>query len=132
MSLRNKKLILTVQIILGLSLIFFGLNLFFQFFGLPPFNEAGTNYLGALFATGFIFPIMGTVMLLTGILFVLNKCSPLATIILFPISLNIILFHIFLDSSGWITASVIFILNIYLIYVNFDAYKPLCKKPKPK
>ena len=127
MWLKNKVLAKTIHILLGIALIFFGLNMLFQFFAAGEFNEAATAYLSALFAAGYIFPILGILMILAGIAFIFKKGAPLGAIILFPITLNFVLFHIFLDATGWIGAVVIFILNIYIIYIHFDSYKPFCK-----
>ncbi|MCH7568733.1 MAG: hypothetical protein IIA87_04905 [Nanoarchaeota archaeon] len=126
MGLRNRKLVRTIQIIFGLGLIFFGTNMFFQFLASPEFNEAGSAFLGALFATGFIFPIMGTIWILAGLMFLFNKCSALAAIIIFPVSLNILLFHLLLDFTGALMGILVFILNIYLFYVHWNSYKPMC------
>lgn len=127
MSLRNKKLVRTVQIIFGLMLLLFGLNMFFQFMPALQFNEAGSSFIGALFSTGYIFPIMGIVWILAGLLFVFNKCSPFAAVLVFPITINLILFHMILDSTGWIFAFVILILNLELIFAHWNAYKPMCR-----
>ena len=128
MSLRNRKLVRTIQIIFGLGLIFFGANVLFQFLGSPEFNEAGSAFLGALFVSGYIFSIMGIVWILAGLMFLFNKCSALAAIIIFPLTLNVLLFHLLIDISAGTLGIVIFIVNIYLIYVHWDAYKPMCKK----
>lgn len=128
MNLRNRKLVRTIQIIYGLMLIFFGLNLFFQFMGGPQFNEAGTAYLTALFVAGFVFPIMAIVWIVSGLLFIFDKVSALAAILITPISVNIILFHIFLDFTGFLFGLVIFILNLYLLYVHLPRYKPMWSK----
>ena len=126
MGLRSKNFVRTIQIIFGIMLIVFGLNIFFQFMPAPEFNEAASAYLGALFATGYIFPIMAIVWILVGLLFIFNKCSPLGAVIIFPISLNIILFHIFLDFTGWLFGFMILILNLYMLYVHWNAYRPMC------
>jgi putative oxidoreductase len=128
MSLKNKKLVRTVQVILGLGLLFFGLNGFFQFAPPPTFNEAGSALLGALFATGYFFPIMAIIWILAGLMFLFNRYSALAALILLPISINILLFHIILDFSGATIGILVFILNIYMLYVHWDNYKPICGK----
>jgi len=127
MSLRNKKLVRTVQIVFGLLLLLFGLNTFFQFMPAMQFNEAGSSFLGALFATGYIFPIIGIVWIFAGLLFLFNKSSAFAAVLIFPISLNIFLFHIILDFTGWIFGLVIFILNLELIIAHWDSYKTIFK-----
>jgi len=129
MTLRNKGLVRTVQIILGLALLLFGLNTFLQFMPAPIFNEAGTAFLNALFATGYIFPLMGIIWILAGLLFIFNRCSSFAAVLIFPISVNLLLFHLILDISGWIFALIIFILNLHLLYVHWNTYKPMCRRP---
>jgi len=94
----------------------------------PQFNEAGTAYLGALFTTGFIFPVMGIVFLASGILYVIGKFSAFASVLLFPFSLNIILFHLILDVTGILIGFTIFVLNVYFILIDLEKFKPLFSK----
>ena len=128
MFLKNKKVVRTVQIIFGLMLVLFGLNMFFPFMPGPQFNEAGTAYLGALFNAGFIFPMMGIVFIASGIMYVIGKFSALASVLLFPFSLNIILFHIILDTTGILVGLSIFVLNVYFIVIDFGKFEPLLSK----
>jgi len=128
MSLRGRGFVRTIQIILGLALLVFGLNVFLQFMPAVEFSEAGGAFAGALFGTEYIFPIIGIVFLLTGLLFTLNKYSALSAILLFPVTLNIILFHIFLDVSTMLFGLIIFILNVYMIRIHWKSYNPMLKK----
>ena len=125
MFLKNKKVVRIIQILFGLTLILFGLNMFFPFMPGPQFNEAGTAYLGALFNTGFIFPVMGIVFLASGIMYVIGKFSAFASVLLFPFSFNIILFHIILDTTGILLGLSIFVLNVYFIIIDLKKFKPL-------
>jgi len=127
MTLKNKKVVRTIQIIFGIILIIFGLNGFFQFMGAPQFNEAGMAFLGALFSTGYIFPIMSVIWIISGLLFIINKWSALGAVLIFPFSINLILFHIFLDMASWYIAFVVLILNLYLIYIHWNSYKSMWK-----
>ena len=127
MFLKSKKVIRTIQVIFGLILIFFALNAFFQFSSPPAFNEAATAFLTALFNTGYILPLMALAWLIAGILYIINRWSALATILIFPITVNILLFHLLLDSTGTLFALIFVILNIYFIIVPWQAYKPLFK-----
>jgi hypothetical protein len=64
--------------------------------------------------------------------FIWTKREALAGILLAPITLNIVSFHAFIDSglftAGAIMANILFLINIYLIWKNFDVYKVLLKK----
>jgi putative oxidoreductase len=55
----------------------------------------------------------------------LKKWVAFALILLVPISLNILLFHLFLDVSGNGGALVVAILNAVLIYKHWPQYKSL-------
>jgi len=67
--------------------------------------------------------------ILIGIALVLNVFVPLALLILTPISLNILLFHIGTGFfSGILPGLLVAGLNGFLIYLNFDFYKPFFVK----
>ena len=128
MNLRNRKFVRTVQIILGLYLVFVSISGFFQLLPPPEFNEAGSAFLGALFNTGYIFYLMQIIFLFSGLLFIFNKWSAFGTILLAPITVNILAFHVFLDFTGWWMALIFAILNVYLLAIHWPRYKPIFKR----
>ena len=127
MSLKNKKVVRTVQVIFGLMNILFAANGFFQFMPAPQFNEAGSAFLGALANTGYMIVVISLLHLVVGLLFLINRFSPLAAVLLAPFSFNILLFHLFLDFQGWYLAAIVIILNVYMLWVHKEAYKPMLK-----
>ena len=128
MNLRNRKLVRTVQIIFGLYLAFFGLIGYFVNMPAPPYNEAGMAFLGALFATGYMFHLMSIVFVLSGFMFILNKWSAFGAVLLAPVTINIVLFHVFLDSAMWWMALIFAALNVYLGVIHWPRYKPMFSK----
>ncbi len=111
------KILLGIQVIAGLMLVVFGLNGFLQFIPMAqPAPEMG-QYLGALFAAGFIFPIVSTVEILAGLAFLSNRFASLMAIILMPIMLNAFLSHIFLDMNG-IGGSMFLVIATVLIMIR--------------
>lgn len=56
----------------------------------------------------------------------------LAAILIFPITVNIIAFHLFLDgglfTSGAIMGNILLLLNIYFLWVNREQYNTLLKR----
>jgi len=48
-----------------------------------------------------------------------------ALILLAPVAINMVLFHLKLAPGGIGPAALVTILNIVLIYTNWDKYKPL-------
>ena len=125
MNLRNRKLVRTVQILFGLYLVFLGIIGYIVTLPAPPYNEAGLALLGALFATGYMFHLMSVIFILSGLMFVFNKCSAFGAILLTPITANIILFHLFLDFMGWWMALIFVILHVYILAIHWPRYKPM-------
>ncbi len=114
------------RILLGLIFTLTGLNGFFNFMpamaGMP---EGAMNFMGALAATGYFFPLLKTFELVSGILLLFGRYVPLALLFLAPITLNILAFHLFLAPSGLPVAVLVVGLTILNGYLHFDAYRPL-------
>ena len=121
----NSKLIKVLTILLALLLLVFGLNKFFGYLPAPTLEGGAAEFMGALNKTGYMFPIIGIVESLAGLLLVLNKWKGFALVILAPISINIILFHLSLDLGNVGPGALIFVLNIFLLYAHKDTYKAL-------
>ncbi|GAA4273366.1 DoxX family membrane protein [Aquimarina gracilis] len=119
------KLILVLRIILGIILIVFGVNKFINFLPAIEFAnpDAGT-FFGAL-ASSYVLKTVGLIEVIAGFLLVINKSVPFALILLAPISVNIVLFHLTLDPMGIGPAILVFLLNTFLIFKHWDSYKTL-------
>ncbi len=123
MNLRNRKLVRTVQILFGLYLLFFGVIGYIVTLPTLSYNEAGLAFLGALFATGYVFHLISIIFVLSGVMFIFNKWSAFGAILLAPVTVNIVLFHVFLDFMGWWMALIFVILHVYLLAVHWPRYK---------
>ncbi len=121
----NNKIQKFIQIILGLILIIFGANKFIGFIPAPELPEAAAGFMDALVKTGYMFPLIGVIEVITGLLLIFNKWVAFAVILLAPVAINMILFHLKLAHGGIAPAALVTILNVVLIYVNWDKYKPL-------
>jgi hypothetical protein len=55
----------------------------------------------------------------------LKKWVAFALILLAPISINILLFHLFLDIPGLSVALLVMVFNTILIFKHWQQYKPL-------
>jgi len=116
-----------LRFLLALALLVFGANKFFNFMPLPEMPEVANSFMNSLDASGYILPLIGIIEIFIAILLLLNKWVPFALLLLVPISLNIILFHIFLDFSGIYAALVIGFINLLLIFKSWPAYRSLFK-----
>lgn len=110
----NSKFTLTVRIALGIILIIFGSNKFLHFIPLPQIG-----------VTEYIFPFVGMLEVLIGTMLLMKKWVAFAMVMLAPISINILLFHLFLDIPGLTAALMVAILNGILIYKCWKQFTPL-------
>ena len=116
-----------LRIILGLGLLFFGLSKLIHFNFMPTHIYTGDAaiFIDSLSETGYILKVIGVLEICIGLLLIINKAVPFALILLAPISANILLFHLFMDTPGLILAMVVILLNIILIYKHWKSYRML-------
>jgi len=111
--------------LLGVAMLVFGANKFLQFMPNPELSEAAGSFMGALAGSGYIFQILGVVYIIAGICLVLNKAVAFALVMLVPVSINIVAFHLKFAPEGILFAAIVAILNLLLIYANWDRLKSL-------
>ncbi len=113
--------------ILALVLIIHGLNEFFHFNFMPVLSipEEASSFRNSLSATGYLLPVLGVVEIFIAGLLIMRKWVPFALLLLAPISINVLLFHLFLNVSGIWIALITVGINVLLIYKYWKAYKPL-------
>lgn len=123
----KNKIFSLIQIISGLMLLVFGLNIFLQFIPMGEPTPQMGEYMKALFATGFLFPLIGIIEILAGIAFIANRFTALLAIIILPVIINAFLAHLFLDLPG-IGGSLFILIAIIIVMIRYkDRYKSLLK-----
>ena len=111
-----KIVALIARLLLGLISVVFGLNAFLGFLnmGPPPAGLAG-QFIGALFLSHYYW-VIATLQIVGGALLLVNRFVPLALVLLGPIIVNIICYHVFLNPSGAVLAAVVTILWLIVFY----------------
>ncbi len=98
------------RIFLGLLFTVFGLNGFLNFIPVPPPSEAGGAFLGALAATGYMFPLIKSFEIVAGVMLLANRFVPLALLFLSPIVVNIFFLHAVLDAPASLPMPIMIVL----------------------
>src|SRR6266700_447401 len=115
------------RVLMGLGFCVFGLNGFFHFIPEPktPMSAGAADFAGALFKTGYMFHLISGTQLLSGILLLLNRFVPLALVLLMPVLVNIIAFHIFLQPAGFAPGAILTALELFLAWGYRASYCPI-------
>jgi uncharacterized membrane protein YphA (DoxX/SURF4 family) len=121
----NSKFTQIVRILLGIILIVFGVNKMYSFIPLPQPPQAAADFMNSMADTGYILTVVAIFEILIGLMLIFRIWVPFALLLLVPISVNILLFHLFLDIPAIGTALLVVILNAILLYKHRVKYKPL-------
>jgi hypothetical protein len=115
------------RLALGGVFFIFGLNGFLSFIPQPPHAGPAADFLGALAATGYMFPLVKGVELVTGLLLLAGRYVPLALTLLAPVVVNIVAFHLFLEPASLALPVVLLALGSYLAWTERASFAPLFK-----
>jgi hypothetical protein len=129
MHLSNSKAPVAARLALGAIFMLFGLNGFFRFLPQPaePPPPAALAFAGALFQTGYMFPLIKGTEVLAAALLLSGRSVPFALTLLAPIVVNIVAFHVFL-APGAVPLAIAFTalgLGLYLAWKDRAVFKPL-------
>ena len=113
--------------LLGGILLVFGLNGFLNFFPNPPATPEAGALLGALAGTGYFFPFVKAIEVITGLLLLTNKYTAFALVVFSPILVGIAQINFILNPGGIPITIVLLALHIFLAYQHREQYKPLFK-----
>lgn len=112
---------------LGAVFLIFGLNGFLHFLPTPPVPPEGGAFLGALAATGYMFPLIKGIEVAAALLLLSNRWVALALLLLAPIIVNIVAFHTLLAPFNPIVA-VVLIGELYLAWSYRAAYRGVLQR----
>jgi uncharacterized membrane protein YphA (DoxX/SURF4 family) len=121
-----KTVALVARILMGAIFLFFGLNGFLNFIPAPPPSGLAGEFSHALSASGYGYFVFG-VQAIAGILLLVNRFVPLALVLLGPVIVNIIVFHLTMQPSGLPPGLVVAILWIILAYRGRALFLPFLR-----
>jgi len=125
MNTITRKLPTIARIGLGLVFATFGLNKLVPFLPQPPISGPPAQFFGALFATGYMIPLIAVTEIVSGILLLSGRFVPLALTLLAPVIVNILAFHVFLAPAGVGVPLMVLALELYLAWTYRDVFAPM-------
>jgi uncharacterized membrane protein YphA (DoxX/SURF4 family) len=115
----------TARLFLGLVFTVFGLNFFLHFLPTPPEPPKALAFAGALFGSGYLFPLLKSIEVAAGLLLLSGLFVPLALALLAPVLVNIIGFHLFLAPGGLPIPLALLAAELYLAWTYRAAFAPM-------
>src|SRR5438045_7231318 len=118
-----KKASTIFRILLGFIYLVFGLDYYLHFIPYQP-NHTGrvAAFKAALLGVGYFYPMIKSIQIVGGISLLANQYAPFFAVVLFPISLNVLLYHTILVPSGWLMGVFLIVPNLFLGYDYWKYY----------
>jgi len=112
----KNKVPVVARVLLGLVFLIFGLNGFFNFIPMAPPQGAAGQFMGGLAAAGYFFPLLKATEVTVGLLLLSGRFVPLALVLLAPVMVNIVGFHVALAPAGLGMALFLVALHGFLVW----------------
>jgi putative oxidoreductase len=120
-----KIAIVIVRTLMGLMFLFASIVVLFKLMPHPEMKGNAKLFMDGITATGYFMPLLKITELVCGIAFVSGRFVPLATVVIFPIILNILFYHAFVAPEGLPVAIPLMLGNLFLAYACRKNYKML-------
>jgi uncharacterized membrane protein YphA (DoxX/SURF4 family) len=117
--------VIIVRILLGLLLLFASSAYFFNLAPQPELEGDMAAFSAGLAASGYILPVVKTVELLCGLALISGWFVPLATVVIFPVAVNIFMVHLVLEPAGLPVAIFVILADLFLAYACRQHYRAL-------
>jgi len=122
-----KIVVLIARILLGLMFVAFGAIGLFHLMTPPPMPDGLMKKFSEALNESHISQVVSALQLISGLLFLVNRFVPLALVLLGPVLVNILLFHIFVAPAGFQPGVVATILWFIIFYAHRDAFAGIFK-----
>ncbi|MFT6795806.1 MAG: putative oxidoreductase [Maribacter sp.] len=120
----NSKVFMVLRILLGLYVIVFGFNKFFDFIPFGDSPEAFENYMVTL-ENAKVMYVVGAVEIVAGIAMIFNKYGALMALLLMSVSINAFIAHAVFMPGAIAGAAILLLLNIAVLFGYKDKYSSL-------
>ena len=124
-----KIAVIIVRVLLAAMYLFASVSYFLNLMPkAPEMTAAQTSFMTGIMASVYLFPLIKITELVGGILLLIGRTAPLAALIIFPVTLNIFLYHAFLGPKDLPMVAVMLLFNLFLFYAYRAKYLPIVSK----
>lgn len=116
---------IVVRILLGALYAFSAITVLFELGPTPEMEGRMATFFEGMAASGYLMTMVKITELVCGIALISGFFVPLATVVIFPISLNILMTHLFVAPEGMPVAIFVILANLFLAYRYMDHYRPM-------
>lgn len=120
-----KIAVIVVRVLMGLLFLFSSIAFFFKLFPVPELKGDMKEFNEGMTAAGYMLPFIKVIELICGFFFVSGFFVPLATVVIFPIVVNIFMVHLFLAPENLPVAVFLLVGNLFLAYYYRAKYTSL-------
>jgi putative oxidoreductase len=120
-----KIAVIITRILMGLMFLFASVVVLFNLVEQPPLEGNIKIFMEGISVAVYLLPLIKIIELLCSLAFISGRFVPLATVVIFPITVNILLYHIFLAPEGLIISILLFLANLFLAYAYRNHYTSL-------
>lgn len=117
--------VIIVRVLMGIIFLFSAVVVLFNLVPTPQLTGKVKTFNEGIAAAGYFMPFLKSIELICSIALITGIYARLATIVIFPITIHIFLFHAYLAPEGLIIAALLLLGNLFLIYSYRESYKPL-------
>ncbi|MEP6662515.1 MAG: DoxX family membrane protein [Verrucomicrobiota bacterium] len=121
-----KIAVIIVRVLLGLMFLFASIVVLFKLpVPQPEMHGAQKQFMEGLMASVYFMPLLKITELLCGLAFVTGRFVPLATVVIFPVIVNITLYAAFLDPKTLPMGMVLLLADLFLAFAYRKHYVAL-------
>ena len=113
------------RVLMGLLFLMASVTYFFDLVEVPPSEGDVKLFNDGVAAAVYLMPLVKALEFICGVLLVIGRYVALALIVIFPITINIFLFHAFLAPEMMYMQVFLLLANIFLLYAYRNKYKPM-------
>ena len=117
----------SVRLLMGLLFLFASVVVLFKLMPQPELTGDVKVFNEGIVASGYLMTLLKLTELVCALAFLSGFFVPLATVVIFPVTLNILMNHLFIAPEGLSVAILLMAGNLFLAYYYRERYLPMLK-----